>query len=338
MYTSEDLDVSVVPGLSSNLEFLPVSIKFLNHKFCICVFYRLPSSFSSIFDTFFQSLEVLDISPFCNFLCVGDFNVDFNNSSHPFYPKLCNIIHSFGLTQIVTGHTHVSPLGHTSLIDLVLVSSPDHVRDCSIIPPLANSDHLGLHISLQLKVPTLSKRSHSRSRTIWRYSHADFDLAQQLIAETNWDDLITDDIDSSWLNWQSKFLEIMETCIPHRVLPPRRRRNLPWLSKGLVQAMRRRNALFKRAKRSGSSLVYGKFCRARNKVVANLRNAKAVYFQNLKPTNAKHFWKAVNCLKKTSSSIPVLTHNNSTYESDQEKANVLNSFFASCFNNSVLPL
>ncbi len=121
MYTSEDIVVSVDPGPSSNLEFFPVSIRFSNHKFCICVFYRPPSSPSSIFDILFQSLELLDISQFCNFLCVGDFNVDFNDSSHHLYPKLCNILQSFGLTQVVTGHTHVSPLGHTSLIDLALV-------------------------------------------------------------------------------------------------------------------------------------------------------------------------------------------------------------------------
>ncbi len=43
----------------------------------------------------------------------------------------------------------------------------------------------------------------------------------------------------------------------------------------------------------------------------------------------------MKCLKRTSSSIAVLTHHNSTYESHQEKADVLNYFFTTCFNNSV---
>ena len=64
--------------------------------------------------------------------------------------------------------------------------------------------------------------------------------------------------------------------------------------------------LFNKAKRSGSSLIHEHFFRARNKVVAKFWKAKADYFQNLKPTIAKHFWKAVNCLKMNSSSIPVL--------------------------------
>ena len=99
------------------------------------------------------------------------------------------------------------------------------------------------------------KSSRSHARAIWRYSHADFPLARQRIGDTNWDELFTDDIDSSWLNWQSKFMEIMEECIPRKILPPRRR-NLPWLSKGTVQSMRRRNNLFKKAKRNGNHQDY----------------------------------------------------------------------------------
>lgn len=84
MYTRDDLVVTVIPNFSLSLEFLPVSIRLHNFKLCICIFYRPPSSLSSIFDTFSESLEKLDISQFSNFICLGDFNVDINNPSHPF--------------------------------------------------------------------------------------------------------------------------------------------------------------------------------------------------------------------------------------------------------------
>ena len=99
--------------------------------------------------------------------------------------------------------------------------------------------------------------------------------------------------------------------------------------------MRRRNTLFKRAKRSGTHLDYARFHQARNKVVGELRTAKSAYFHKLNPSNPRQFWKAVKHLNKSSSSIPVLTHNDVTHDSDEAKANVLNSFFSSCFNNSV---
>ena len=132
-------------------------------------------------------------------------------------------------------------------------------------------------------------------------------------------------------------MEIMEECIPRKILPPRRR-NLPWLSKGTVQSMRRRNNLFKRAKRSGNHQDYVKYCQARNKVVSQLRSAKAAYFRKLNSANPKQFWKSVKYLNKASSSIPVLTHNNRTFTSNEDKANILNSFFSSCFNDSLPPL
>ncbi len=143
MYTSENLVANVVHDLTPDLEFLPVSIRFSNRKLCVCIFYRPPSSASSIFDTLLQSLGTLDIYQFCNFVCVGNFNVNFHNPSHHLYPKLSNILQLLGLSQVVTGHTHVSPSGHTSLIDLTHVSSPQNVQECIVIPPLANSDHLG---------------------------------------------------------------------------------------------------------------------------------------------------------------------------------------------------
>ena len=117
-------------------------------------------------------------------------------------------------------------------------------------------------------------------RMIWRYAHADFPLAQQLLFEVDWDRIITDDVDSSWLNWQSKFLEIMEICIPKKVLPSKRR-NLPWLTKRIVQAMRQRNALFKRAMRSRANSDYAKYREVRNNVVSSLRSTKSTYFHKL---------------------------------------------------------
>ena len=67
-----------------------------------------------------------------------------------------------------------------------------------------------------------------------------------------------------------------------------------------------------------------------------LRSAKQGYFGKLNPQKPKEFWKACKLLSKTSS-IPVLT-NNSTAYTNVDKAELLNSFFVSCFNKSHTPL
>ena len=86
-----------------------------------------------------------------------------------------------------------------------------------------------------------SYQSHPK-RIVWRFAHADWQRANNLIEETDWQSLITGEVDTSWNNWQNRFLEIARQCVPHRRLPPCH--NLPWLSKSLVQLMRRRSMLF----------------------------------------------------------------------------------------------
>ena len=39
--------------------------------------------------------------------------------------------------------THISPSGGATLIDLALIYEPSSLLDCSVCPPLANSDHKG---------------------------------------------------------------------------------------------------------------------------------------------------------------------------------------------------
>ena len=165
------------------------------------------------------------------------------------------------------------------------------------------------------------------------YNHADWTRAQELIEETEWSSLITDDINVSWDNWQQHFVEIMKQCIPQKVLPPRR--NLPWLSKSLVQLMRKRNLLFSRAKRTNRKSDLEKYRQTRNRVVSQLREAKCRFLKTINPHSAKKFWKAVKRLNKTHSSIPVLTNGSTTAHSDREKAEMLSDFFSTCFNQAV---
>ena len=76
-----------------------------------------------------------------------------------------------------------------------------------------------------------------------------------------------------------------------------------------------------------------------NRVVTQLRNAKSSYFKNLNPkSNSKKFWSAVKYLNKKHNSIPVLNHGSMTANTNEEKAEMLNSFFSTCFNPTFPPL
>ena len=290
------------------------------------------------FNSLFSVLENINIAHFFSFIMLGDFNVDFNNCNHPFYPRLTGISQYFVLNQVMTGHTHESPSGTCkSLIDLVFMSNPSVLESCNIIPPLANSDHLGIHLNLKWKRTGSSPSTRSSpQRVIWRYKHADFDKANELLQATNWGSIITDCVDQSLRNWQTVFMSIMEETIPKAKLP--NRKNLPWLNKRIIQLIRRRNTAFKRAKFTSNTHLSSKYKKLRNKVVSLLREAKRSFFANIDPSNTKQFWKAIKLLNKSTTSIPSLTDGTSEATSSTEKANMLNIFFQSCFNTAVSPL
>ena len=106
-----------------SLELIMVSLTKNSFKLCLCVFYRPPSTCADIFDNLCEALFSVDVSFFCNFLLVGDFNVDFNNPSGHLYPHVSNLMHTFSLSQVVDSPTHFSHSGHPSLIDLAFVST-----------------------------------------------------------------------------------------------------------------------------------------------------------------------------------------------------------------------
>ena len=187
---------------AANLELLVVPLSRNNFKLCLCIFYRPPSSSNFIFDILCNTLFSIDQSHFSNFVIVGDFIVNFD-SFHPLYPRLSEFMSSFSLSQVVSSPTHFSYSGQPSLIDLVFVSNLHYFCTCSIIPKLANSDHLGLLVIL--KHQHLSPTPMC-CRQVWRYKHADFAKANDMLCDIEPDDLLDPtDIQTSWTNFKTTF-------------------------------------------------------------------------------------------------------------------------------------
>ena len=206
---------------------------------CIGVFYQPPSSIHQSFVNSCNYLENLNIHiHFSNFV----FLLDLTATTIHFYTHCCLIWYKLSLTQVVTEATHVNTNGTATLIDLALVSNHSLLQNCEVIPPIGNSDHNG--ILLQLKWKSNKQQVQPQPRPLWRYAHADFNKACDLIDNTNWDALI--DINMSLQNWEQQF---MKETIPKRTVP--KRQNLPWLSKNALWAMRKRNYLYRQAKRTG---------------------------------------------------------------------------------------
>ena len=188
---------------------------------------------------------------------------------------------------------------------------------------------------MKLKTRKQNSNIHAACRKVWRCTHADLPKAKYLLDELDLGQVfVLGDIDQSWINWREVFLSIMDLCIPHATLPTRK--SLPWLTKTLVNAMKKRNYYFRKSKRSGDLHAFAKYKILRNYIVMALREAKQAFFANLQPTN-KHFWGTIKQINNTKATIPTLTSSNNALSAttNAEKANCLNKYFSSCFNTAL---
>ena len=95
----------------------------------------------------------------------------------------------------------------------------------------------------------------TQKRSIWRYSHADFDQANNIINATDWTFLDDEtDMDTLWSMWEERFMTIMEECIPKATVSPQR--NLPWMNKNIRTKIRQRNSVYRKGRETGCPSVW----------------------------------------------------------------------------------
>ena len=123
----------------------------------------------------------------------------------------------------------------------------------------------------------------------------------------------------------------MEQCIPQKVLPTQK--HLPWLSPDLLQAIRRRNTLFRAYKRTRSFSKLVEYRRLRNILVSSIRYSKKAFLNRFHHVDPKTFWKMIKSLSKQSTSVPTLTCEDVEFTTDVDKADLLNKQFFSNFNH-----
>ena len=285
-------------------ECIVVSVLIGSCKFCICLLYRPPSSSVDVLDNLYSVLCSLDVCLYSHFLLIGDFNVDFMSPNRPLFSKLQSIASSFVLSQVITEPTHYSVTGVPSIIDLAFVLQPSDVQFCMTTPPLSTSDHMGIFRSY--KIPSANKRPRSSKREVWCYSHGDFEKANEMLDQIDWEHIIDENnVNVSWNNWQNVFLNVMSECIPRKILPCKK--HLPWITPSIHMAIKRRNSLLNTYKRTNSQLKLIQYKQVRNRVVTELRKAKQMFFKRMRDTDSKSFWKLSKILTKKESSIPSLS-------------------------------
>ena len=138
-----------------NIELLTIQLNLPSKSLTCCLFYRPPSSTTSVLMDLEDTLDALPASKTTNLLVLGDFNIDVSNGMVNHTPSSIQAKHD--LRQIISHPTRLSKTTSTT-IDHVHLSEPLS-HSLSFLSPLSSSDHCCILLSLSTLKPPRPKPS-----------------------------------------------------------------------------------------------------------------------------------------------------------------------------------
>ena len=151
--------------------------------------------------------EIMESHRCQNMLIAGDLN-------QPEVPTaFTELMLVHGLTNYVTFPTHRSG----SSLDPVLSDLPDGYVRCRPLDYVGSSDHIGILTSVSLSIAM----DECTVRTIWAWNRADWTSIRRKLNETDWDSLLSGDVNEDVATLTSFLLELQYQYVPHRVYTTR---------------------------------------------------------------------------------------------------------------------
>ena len=266
----------------------------------ISTWYRPPGSSIDIFDSFDSVLRIID-STRDELYILGDINcnwLDMNPDCHT--KRLIELCELYNVSQMITEPTRVTPHSET-LLDLCMTTTPEKISQCGVIR-CGISDH-----DIVSMVRKLNHFRINRHRTVQKRCLNHFNQEHFIMDLKNvpWDNIQNASPNHTWEQWKSSFLGVVEKHAPMKKTRLRNNRS-PWLSKGIINLIRKRDILKRKAAMSKELNDWNKFKASRNTTNNAIKQAKTKYYKEACSThkdNPRKLWSAINevCSRKSRS-------------------------------------
>ena len=330
---------------SRNIESIWIELSNNHKRVLFGLFYRPPNSDSNYFSGIEDSIALAVDSPgISEIIITGDFNLNVLNP--PTARKIDSICTQFSFYQSINQPTHFTE-NSSSLIDILLVNNKTHLIVSGVDDPFLNQEirhHCPIYGIFKFSKPKFV----SFTRHIWNYDQGNFELLRNKATSFNWDSIKDNDTNSYANKINKTVTSIAKECIPNRCIKVKPSEP-PWINSTIKRNIRKRKRAYRKVKKTNLVSDWNKFKKLRNRVVQNIRDSKKIFHDKIaakltsQTLSSKDWWSTLKTFitPNYKTAIPPLELNNDIHVDENDKANVLNSFFQSHTNlneqNAVIP-
>ncbi|KAM9590819.1 uncharacterized protein ACIBXB_005874 [Morphnus guianensis] len=287
-----------------------------NTAIMLGVCYRPPNQVEETDETFYKRLAV--VSQSCALVLVGEFNF-------PDSRRFLECVEDNFLTQLVGEPTR----GGASL-DLLFTNREGLVGDVVVGGRLRLSDHEMIKFSILGEV----RKGVSKTTTM-DFRRPNFGLFRTLVERVPWETVLKGKgVQEGWTFFKKEILKAQGQAIPmHRKMNCQGRRPA-WLNRELLLGLGEKRGVYHFWKKGQATQEeYRDLVRSCREEIRKGKTQLEINLATIVKDNKKCFYKYVNNKKRAKENIhPLLDAEGNTATRDEEKAEVLNAFFASVFN------
>ena len=270
---------------------------------------------------------------------VGDFNypnitwTDWttpNRQNHPEF-KFIECLRDNYLNQFINHPTRYREGQRANILDLLIVDKLEVISKIVYSPNLGASDHVCFLAELICNV--ITKDSDTEKRNFYK---GNYDKIREELSSVNWETMSHMNVEESWNFFLDRLKNSVDRNVPLKKVHAGRRKQ-KWVYAECLQSIKLKRKQWNRYIHTKDRIDYLRYCQARNQCTKAIRMAKKNFEQNIIKnvmSDPKGFWGYVRDKTKSRTTVSDLKNVNGNIVSDDtEKADLLNTFFASVFVN-----
>ena len=314
LYISNQLNFKPRPDLNIyESKYVESSfVEIINEKSnqIIGVIYRHPTSCGDHFvDSHMANLlHKLNNERNKNIYITGDFNFDLiNNANDRTTSNFYDLLTSNFLLPTILIPTKINKKTN-SLIDNIFTNqyNPETISGNLTV---SISDHLPSFCIFPVEKTKYLPRKHNiYKRHFSKMTETDYSNLKNDISQIDWDDLLQlhrNDVNFSFNTFFSTVENILNKYCPLKKVNKKELKNMhkPWVTKGILTSMRRRDKLFGKFIRTKNETnkmsLHNEYKNLRNRIVELIRKSKFMYYKNYfqnNTSNIRNLWRGINRL------------------------------------------